>query len=65
MKKYIKRRHKRTCFKKGYKSKRKAKEVLSLLRKKGRDERRFYFCYECQKYHLTSTKRKLIFEDDD
>jgi len=65
MKKHRKKGFKRTCFKRGYKSKRKVKETLSLLRKKGRDEIRFYFCSDCQTYHLTSTKRKLIFEDED
>lgn len=65
MTKLRKKGFKRTCFKRGYKAKRKVKEVLSLLRKKGRDEIRFYFCRDCQAYHLTKTKRKLIFEDED
>ncbi len=56
---------KRSCFKRGYKSKRKTKGILSTLRKKGRDETRFYYCRDCQEYHLTSTKRRLLFDDDD
>ncbi len=65
MKKHQKRGFKRTCFKKKIKSKREAKQTLSNLRKKGRDEIRFYYCWKCKAYHLTSTNRKLIFEAED
>ena len=53
----------RRCFKKKIKSERAAKKVLSDTRKKGREEIRYYWCYDCGAYHLTSKKRVLLKED--
>lgn len=54
---------KRTCFKRKIKRERKAKSILSETTKKGREEIRYYFCRECNAWHLTSKKRILIFDD--
>jgi len=51
----------RTCFKRKLKTKRAAKKVLSSTKKKGREEIRYYFCMDCEAWHLTSKKRKLLF----
>ena len=57
-------KHKK-CIKKKIKSKRQAKTTLSLVRRRGREEIRFYWCRICKAYHLTSRKRKLIWENED
>jgi len=61
-----KKKLKRTsCNKRKYKSKNDVKDILSQMRKRGREEIRFYWCRDCSAYHLTSRKRILIWDEDD
>ena len=53
----------RRCFKRKLKTERAAKKVLSDTRKKGREEIRYYYCRDCDAWHLTSRKRILLFDD--
>ena len=52
------------CTKRKYKNERAAKAILSTLKKKGREEIRYYVCRYCNKWHLTSKKSILIFEEE-
>ena len=58
-------RDKKSCNKRKYKSKNNVKDTLSQMRKKGREEIRFYWCRDCSAYHVTSRKRILIWEDEE
>ena len=64
MKQKKERGFKRTCFKRRLKTERVARKVLSDTRKKGREEIRYYFCRDCNAWHLTSRKRILIFNEE-
>lgn len=50
------------CTKKKFNSLSEVKIALSETKKRGREEIRFYRCFICKSYHLTSKKRKLIRE---
>ena len=54
----------RRCFKRKLKTERVAKKVLSDTKKRGREEIRYYFCRDCNSWHLTSRKRILIFDEN-
>lgn len=51
------------CDKRKYKTEEEVRQMQSILKKKGREERRYYFCKICMAYHLTSKERCLLKEE--